>query len=354
MGLFRRSQSPHWWVSFSHHGRQYRISTGTTDRKLAETIAAKVRVEVDTERWFPSNPASRRTFRELMDKYLAEHSARNKKPMSAKRDRGLAKHLLAVFGSLTLAEIMPAHIAAYQAARRATGVTARTVNLEVALARHALNLGIRQWQWCSTNPFAMVIPERVPPDLERWLTIEEEAVLLPACPAWLREVVIMALHTGMRLGEIRSLRWTMVDLPRRRAVVQTVLSKTSRARTIPLNRTARTMLAARALRSGQHPEALVFCTSRGTAYTGSNVERAFREVVNKTGLARLRLHDLRHTFATRLVQKGVDLYTVQRLLGHTTPAMTQRYAHHSTSSLAPAVGLLDEPDEVGRVGLAQI
>lgn len=353
MGLFRRSNSPHWWMSFSHRRRQYRLSTGTENRRLAERIAAKVRLEIDSEQWFPGKPAQTRTMRELLERYLAEYAERNKRPSSAKRDRGLTKHLLAAFGSLTLAEVTPERIADYKSARRVAGVKPRTVNMELGLGRHAFNLALREWRWCTTNPFTMVKREREAAYPERWLTTEEERRLLAVCQAWLGELVTTALYTGMRLGEILSLRWKAVDLRHGRLVVQTVLAKTARARTIPLNQTIRSLLAAKALACGQATESLVFGTACGTPHTVSNVNRSFRSAVRRAKLAPVRFHDLRHTFATRLAQRDVDLYRIQRLLGHTTPAMTQRYAHHSTSSLAPAVNRLDEPEKATMLELAQ-
>lgn len=341
MGLFRRSHSPHWWVSFSNCGRQYRLSTGTADRRLAEKIAATVRLQVDSEQWFPSSPAQTKTVQELLGRYLVEHADRNKRPSSAKRDRGLAKHLLAAFGSLPLVEVTPERLADYKSSRRAEGGAARTVNMELALGRHAFNLAMREWRWCTLNPFTMVRREREAALCERWLTAGEEEQLLAVCLPWLRNLVTMALHTGMRLGEILSLRWALVDLVHRRVMVQTVLAKTARARTIPLNETARLLLAVHALSSSPEPGSLVFGTSCGTEHTGSNVNRAFRLAVKRAKIAPVRFHDLRHTFATRLAQNDVDLYRIQRLLGHTSPTMTQRYAHHSTGSLAPAVSRLD-------------
>jgi integrase len=86
----------------------------------------------------------------------------------------------------------------------------------------------------------------------------------------------------------------------------------------------------------------VFTTSQGTPIHARNLVRAFTTARKKAGLEDVRFHDLRHTFATRLVQAGVDLYRVQRLLGHKTPTMTQRYAHHSPESLRDGVRVLEQ------------
>ncbi|MFQ5580850.1 MAG: site-specific integrase [Nitrospiria bacterium] len=109
---------------------------------------------------------------------------------------------------------------------------------------------------------------------DRWLSFEEEEQLLKACPSWLEKILVFALNTGMRRGEI--------------------------------------------------------------------LRRVFLSALTKAGIEDFRFHDLRYTFATRLVQAGVDFYKVQRLLGHKTPSMTQRYAHHYPESLRDGVEILDK------------
>ena len=87
----------------------------------------------------------------------------------------------------------------------------------------------------------------------------------------------------------------------------------------------------------------VFRTPLGNELQVRYLAREFCEARNRAGIPDFRFHDMRHTFATRLVQRGVDLYKVQRLLGHKTSLMTQRYAHHSPESLRDGVNVLDEP-----------
>ena len=86
---------------------------------------------------------------------------------------------------------------------------------------------------------------------------------------------------------------------------------------------------------------LVFPTENGTRITASNLGRAFREALKKAKIENFRFHDLRHTFASRLAQEGVDLYLIQRLLGHKDPRMVQRYSHHSVESLRGGIEVLE-------------
>ena len=143
----------------------------------------------------------------------------------------------------------------------------------------------------------------------------------------------------MRVEEILSLRWKYVDL--NRAVLTIMKTKNGERRTIPLNRIIIALLQRRSKVISLVSD-YVFITSVGTKIDQGNMRADFIKARKKAGLDDFRFHDLRHTFATRLVQSGVDLYKVQRLLGHKSPAMTQRYAHHYPESLRGAVDILAE------------
>jgi integrase len=142
----------------------------------------------------------------------------------------------------------------------------------------------------------------------------------------------------MRLGEILSLTWKAVDLFRKTVTV--FKSKNNERRTIPLNGTAFELLKAKAKVTSIKTD-LVFHTKTHNSIDGCNVGRAFRIALRRAGIQDFRFHDLRHTFATRMVQAGKDLYKVQMLLGHKTPIMTQRYTHHYPESLRDGVEVLD-------------
>lgn len=148
----------------------------------------------------------------------------------------------------------------------------------------------------------------------------------------------MALNTGLRQGEILALQWQDIDFSRGTLVV--MKSKNRERRTLPLNKTVFALLA-RKQAASEPCAGVVFTTSTGTPLKARYVVRAFAKARNRAGIPEFRFHDLRHTFATRLAQKGVDLYKIQRLLGHKTAMMTQRYAHHSPESLRDGVHVLD-------------
>jgi integrase len=146
------------------------------------------------------------------------------------------------------------------------------------------------------------------------------------------------MNTRMRLGEIISITLKGVDLFRKTATV--FKSKNNERRTIPLNQRVFELLKAKTKVRSMKTD-LVFHSQNHTPLDKGNIRRAFCATLKKTGIQDFRLHDLRHTFATRLVQRGVNLYKVQTLLGHKSPIISQRCAHHYPESLRDAVETLD-------------
>ena len=337
MGLYKRGDT--WWMRLTIQGQTVRRSTETTDRRLAGRIFDKVKGEIAENKWFTRLAGDDRTFRELMEKYLSEHSVPNKAATSSLRDRSLTKRLLEVFGDMTVTDIGRRHVTAYKAKRRTDHAAPKTINNELVLMGHAFTIAIREWEWLNENPVTLVSKERVQNHLERWLTFEEEAQLLAMAPGWLRELIVFAVETGLRESEILTLQWCHVDLFRKTIAI---LEQKNRGRdTLPVSNRALDLLKERAkVRPLNCP--YVFCNTKGTRIRTSNLWRAFKRARGKAGLTNVRFHDLRHTFATRLVQNGADLYTVQKLGRWKTLSMVTRYAHHHPESLRAGIAILDQ------------
>ncbi len=318
-----------------YRGQQVRRSTGTNDKRLAEAILGKVKVQIIEGRFFEKQEAQERTLAELMDRYASEHAARR---ANYRREMTSIQNLKSFFGNPRLDHITPKLIVAYKNKRYTDGVKPATINRELATLKKAFNLARREWEWCTDNPVCRVSMERENNTRDRWLTVEEEQRFLQAATPWLREIIVFAINTGMRMGEILALTWAGVDLFRRTVTV--FRSKNGERRTIPVNTTVLDLLKSKhASRPGTID--LVFHSESQTHLDGSNIRRALTIALNSAKIQDLHFHDLRHTFATRMVQAGIDLYKVQRLLGHKSPIMTQRYAHHYPESLREGVDALD-------------
>jgi integrase len=326
-------------MGFTYSGKRIKRSTETTDKKLAEKIYHKVMTEIVEGKWFEKPLGADKTVRELLEKYMKEHSARNKTPRTHERDQSIVKTINRFFGDVPLSAMSPKAIADFKVKRRDEGVEPGTVNRDLCLLSHAFNLAVKEWEWMEYNPVSRVSRERVNNQVERWLTFEEQEKLLAASPLWLREIIIFAVNTGWRRSEILALKWDKVDLFRK--TVSIILEQKNKGKdTQPINEQVLEVLKAR-YKVRSIKSNLVFYSEEGGPLDGRNVLRAFYIAVEKAKIAHCRFHDLRHTFATRLVQAGVDLYKVQKLLRHKSPIMTQRYAHHYSESLRDGVETLD-------------
>jgi integrase len=336
--LYRRKtgqdKSQVWYMSFVYKGKRYRRSTETTDWKTAKKIHDSVRGRCAEEKWIGPLEESQRTFQELTDRYMAEHSKVKKK--SWRRDENSLNHLLPFFGDCNLSDVTSETISRYKAMRLQEGAKPATLNRETAMAKHCFNLGLKEWGWCRENPFCKVKMEREDNSRDRVLTYDEEERLLAACSNRLRDIVLFALSTGARMGEILELTWKDVDLFRKVVVIRQ--GKTGKPKTIPLIPTAMDILKSRVRRIDT---SLVFPSQNGTRMTDTNLGRAFRAALKKARVEGFRFHDLRHTFASRLAMAGKDLYVIQKLLGHREPRMVQRYAHHSVQSLRDGIEVLE-------------
>jgi integrase len=202
----------------------------------------------------------------------------------------------------------------------------------------AFNVAIKEWEWLKENPVSMVSKEKENNARDRWLTEEEERCLVGNSPEWLREIIIFSLNTGLRQGELISLEWLRVDIAKKTILIDK--TKNGEKRTIPLNKNAlkviNEMSRVRNIKNGY-----VFRNRDGGKVNSVSLGVAFRSSLEKAKITNFRFHDLRHCFATHMVQKGIDLYKISKLLGHKDLKMTQRYAHHYPESLRSGVDVLD-------------
>jgi len=269
----------------------------------------------------------------MMDKYESEHVSQKR---SKRQYKGYIKNLCSFFGDIPILEITPSLINDYKVKRRKDGVGAASINRELAVLKNAFNKALKEWGWVKENPVTMILMEKEPKGRVRYLTDREFQTLYNACAEWLRPIVLVARHTGMRKENILSLKWEQVDLYRK--VIYLEHTKNGERLGIPLNETMMGLL--KRLSKVRHiKSSYVFCHRNGKRFV--ELKTSFREALGKAGIEDFRFHDLRHCFASSLVQSGVDLYKVQMLLGHKESRMTQRYSHLAPENLRDAVLKLD-------------
>jgi integrase len=217
-----------------------------------------------------------------------------------------------------------------------------TVNIELGALRPCLNTAFR-WKLIPSSPFAgqklVSVPDQAPVFLSR---NDFQRLLAMVAEEWLREIVVFALFTGLRRGELLNLRWNEVDLQRRVIYFQsnpTFPTKQGRKRVIPLNNTAFYLLQSK---HGKDTLGYVF-TLNGKQVVDGRHTHAFKKAVRAAKLenGRLHFHSLRHTFASWLVQDGASLYEVQKLLGHSSSSVTEIYSHLQPEQMHSTVNRID-------------
>jgi len=277
-------------------------------------------------------------FNEFAELYLENYARTNKKSWECD-EYSLNAHLKPYFGSLDLREITPLQIEAYRAERLKAGMKRSSTNREMALLKKMFNLAI-DWGYCSQNPGTKVKLFSEKDNLkERILTDEEEARLLEKCLDTLKLIIITALHTGMRRNEILNLKWEDIDLKERQ--IKATKTKSGKNRIVPIDDVLFEVLEK--LRVNNRSEYVFENPETGQAF--KSIRKGFSRACQRAEIKDLRFHDLRHTFASRLIRGGADIISIQKLLGHFSVTVTQRYIHTEAAQLKEAVAVLCRKDQ---------
>lgn len=324
MGIYKRGRV--WWVDYFDQNRErIQESSRSTNRRDAESLLNIRKSEI--LRGVFRRPV-KIAFGEFGKRYM-EHAKINKR--SWLRDEQMLGHLERFFGSeRQLTEITSADIEGYKMHRRAS-VSGSTVNREMALLKRMFNLAIEWDLYLGLNPFRKVKFFREYNTGLRVLSPEEEEELLRNAAPYIQDLVRFALNTGLRIGEIFGLLWSSVDWERN--ILNVFAPKTQKVREVPLNAEARKVLEF--WRLGKKNEFVFYNPESGKPFV--DLKTGFKLACNKAGITDVTWHTLRHTFASRLVNRGVDIVTVKELLGHSSLSVTMRYAHTNLDSKQAAV-----------------
>jgi integrase len=268
------------------------------------------------------------TFEEFGKRYM-EHAKANKR--SWLRDEQMLGNLQKFFGSeRQLTDITPVEIEGYKLQRRGS-VSGSTVNRELALLKRMFNLAITWDLFLELNPVRKVKFFREFNTGLRVLSPEEEERLLQNAAPYVQDVIRFALNTGLRIGEVFSLRWSQVDWENK--ILNVFAPKTEKMREIPVN--AETLKVLQAWRLGMKNEFVFYNPETGKPFV--DLKAGLALACRKAGISGVSWHTLRHTFASRLVDRGVDIVTVKELLGHSSITVTMRYTHTNLENKRAAV-----------------
>jgi integrase len=333
MAVYRRKYpdgrlSRDWYVSFYVGGRQFKKKIGP-NRRSADLYLKDLEVKRVRGELLGIREERRILFADLADKYF-DWAQDRKSERRMLDERYVIRRLKDRFPGLA-SKVTRSDIDGYFSERLQKVGPAR-YNIELQVIRAIFAKGI-EWSYCRANPAAGIRRIKEPPGRVRFLTEEERAALLDACTARLRQILELALDTGLRRGELLSLRWENVDLKNR--MIRVEHSKNGERRDVPMTDRVFAILQVLPRRVDT---AYLFANPDGTPHAA--VSTAWRNALGRSGIQNLRFHDLRHTFASNLVMAGVDIRTVAALLGHKRIEMTMRYAHLAPEHLRDAISLL--------------
>jgi len=339
-GLYQRPDSKKYWASFvDGRGKRTRRSTGTVDRKEAEALLAKWKLEAHQERHWDAPPPI--TFEEVMVTFL-QATANVKR--SHRDDKLHTRQWQVSLQGRDMRTLTPQDIRAHIDRRSEEGVTNATINRELSLLSAAINFYNKEHMEALPNP-TKGRKLREPEARIRWLSHEEADRLIAAAQGaqrapHLADFIVLALHTGCRSGELLGLQWSRVDMKERLIHLEGEHTKAGKRRSVPLNSEAHRALLARANVRATHCPGSPWVFANETGQRIQSVKRSFATACRRAGIEDFRIHDLRHTCAAWLVSAGVALPEVRDLLGHSSITMTEKYAHLSPDNVRRAVAVL--------------
>lgn len=333
MSLYRHPKSAYWWVRFTIGGQEVRQSTGTKERKQAEEYEHDLRGRY----WRAVRLGQEHhTWKEARERWVRERATKR----SLERDERIFAEY-AELDAVALRDITRETLAELRVGREGS-VSIATANREFALIRAVLARAAMDWGWLEHAPNVPMTKLDLPDP--RWVSRPQFERLLAKLPAHAADMARLAVATGLRRGNITGMTWDRVDLENGFAYVPGSQAKGKRGIPVPLNSEAIAVLArwqalhearrhmepSRQWSEETHRYVFVF---RGIAPIAQLATRAWREACKSVGLAGLRFHDLRHTWASWQAQAGTPAYAIRELGGWSSDAMVKRYAHLGAGDL---------------------
>jgi integrase len=336
-----------WWVDFTVNCTRHRKRSPDNSRAGALVYEATLRQQLirgeplDT---LPTNADYDQTFATFAKQWFEQYVvANNKYSEQYAKKKILEATLVPFFGKMSLKAINGGHIEQYKLTQIARGATNKTINNRLTVLSKCLRCA---HEWYGT-PMPIIKLLKCPPPRTDYLTMAECEALLSHAEGQLREMLFLALRTGMRQGEIRGLQWPSIDWQNRSLAVRhsrcdrnrsLVAPKNNRERHIPLDSDLYEMLFRKRQNSGY-----VFRNAErhDEPFTSHRLIEALEPICEKAQLRKITWHVLRHTFATQLTLRGVPLTVVRELLGHSSITTTMRYSHVAPSVLRSAIEMLN-------------
>ena len=329
MSLYRRKDSPMWWVKFPPirgESKALQRSTGTANRREAQEVHDRIAHDRWEQERLGVKP--RHDWQEAAERWILE----TKHKATHGDDKAKLLWLHPYLGDKQLDEIDRTLIDRIKFDREKLA-TAGTTNRYLALIRAILRRACNEWEWIERVPKFKFFKEaegRV-----RSLTVAEFDKLIKELPPHLADMAAFSVATGLRQANVKGLEWTHVNMDSEHAWIPGSKHKNGKPHAVPLGKWALSVLQRQI---GKHPSRLF--TFRGEPVSQVNT-KAWTAALKRAGIDDFKWHDLRHTFATWHRQAGTPTFELQRLGGWKTGAMVERYAHVAPEALQGAANRLD-------------
>ena len=330
-----------WWVDISYKNQRFRFVCPENSRAGAKAFESVIRQRLSRgEELIPKAKKKCLTLIEFSEKWIKSYVEVNNKPSEIKNKKTyLRSCLLPFFGKKRLNEISSLDIEEFKA-HQLKRLKPKTINGQVGTLAKCLRTAI---EWGELDNMPITRPLRCDPEEFDYLNEEEAKKLLEAASEPYKTAILLALHTGMRIGELMALNWEKVDFIKKQIVVKDNFSvgvlgstKGNKIRYIPMTQDVYNHLIVISPKDG-----FVLKGPDGLRFRPECSRTNIHEICNKAKLRQVGWHKLRHTFASRLAEKGVALLTIKELMGHSDIRTTMRYAHLGQHTLRDAIKVLE-------------
>lgn len=339
MSVYRRGNR--YWVDFRFDKRRYRCPSPANTHAGAKTYEALLRQKLARgEPLFEEIPEIM-TFAEFSKRWFDLYVRNNNKPSEiSNKESALRVHLIPFFGKKDIDKISSKDVEDYKAQEISSGLSPKSINNFLIILNKCLNTA-EEWEYINKKP--RIKPLKIQPQKFDFLTEEEADALSQHADGWLKEMILLALHTGLRFGEMIALDWDDLDFAAKNITVRHGVArgifgspKSNKMRTIPMTSKIMDIMLKRYKSKG-----LIFPPTHDSYLTHNLCHKELKRACRRAGLRQIGWHTLRHTFASHLVQRDVSLKAIQELLGHSNIVTTMRYSHLTSASLIEAIKTLE-------------
>jgi len=344
-----------WWIDFRFNNTRYRKKSPVNSKQGAKDFEALIRQKLARgESIEEERTEKKQLFSEFAWYWFETYAKTNNKHSEILNKEGILRvHLVPFFGKTKLDCISNQLVEKYKREKQKTRLCNKSINNHLTVLRKCLDTAL-EWQILDNTPRVKLL--KTPPSKFDYLNESEYKLLLNNSSGNLHDMILLALNTGLRFGELIALTWKDVDFEKRLLTINKAIAKgalgstkSNKNRYIPLTDSVIEMIKQRRIKSnGKNikDNDLIFFEDNSFLVQARYVKR-LHKLCRDLKFRRIGWHVLRHTFASHLAQKGISLKAIQELLGHSDIKTTMRYAHLSPRELRQAVDVLSFGQQVG-------